>query len=343
MTAAKVLLDVLRGKSHHPPPVWLMRQAGRYLPEYRATRSQAGGFLDLCYMPSFATEVTLQPIRRYDFDAAILFCDILVIPDGLGQRVSFTVGEGPKLTPLLTRQDIAALEPEHVRPYLKPVYEAVALIAQQLPKKTSFIGFCGGPWTVATYMIEGGGSKDYAKSRQWAFGRPDDLDALLTLLVAASIEHLCAQIEAGVEALQIFDSWAGVLPEEQFRRFVIEPTRAIVEGVQARHPAVPIIGFPRGSGILYEAFFHESGVNAISLDQTVPLAWAAKTLQPIGPVQGNIDPLLLVVGGEALDRAVDRVISVLSEGPLIFNLGHGIVPETPPENVNRLLERIRQS
>lgn len=343
MTVTKPLLQALAGEILDRPPVWLMRQAGRYLPEYRKVRQQAGGFLDLCYSPDLATEVTLQPIRRYGFDAAILFCDILVIPDALGRTVTFSVGEGPKLLPLTTRAEIAELDLSRVRKYLQPSYEATRRIASQLPPATAMIGFCGAPWTVATYMIEGGGSKDYAETRRWAFARPDDLQALIDVLVAASIEHLSAQVEAGAEVVQIFDSWAGVLPEEQFRRFVIAPTRAIVEGLRTRHPDVPIIGFPRGAGVLYEPFVRETGVSAVSLDQTIPLEWAAKTLQPHVTVQGNLDPLWLVVGGEGLERAVDRVTSGLRHGPFIFNLGHGIVPETPPEHVTALLQRVRSS
>lgn len=341
MSPTKPFLRALAGETLDTPPIWLMRQAGRYLPEYRAMRAEAGSFLDLCYTPSYAAEVTLQPIRRYDFDAAIVFSDILVVPDALGRSVSFVAGEGPRLLPLTSREEIESLDLGQVTTYLQPVFDAVRRIAAELPSNTALIGFCGAPWTVATYMIEGGGSKDYAETRKWAFGRPGDLQALIDVLVEASIAYLSAQVEAGAEALQIFDSWAGVLPEEQFRRFVIAPTRRIVEALRDKHPGVPIIGFPRGAGVLYQAFVQETEVNAVSLDQTVPLEWAATALQPWAAVQGNLDPLLLVVGGQMLDAAVDRIKSVLGDGPFVFNLGHGIVPETPPEHVSQLISRVR--
>lgn len=322
-----------------------MRQAGRYLPEYRQTRQEAGGFLDLCYSPDFATEVTLQPLRRYGFDAAILFSDILVIPDALGRSVAFKTGEGPVLTPMRF-EDVDGLQVENVRSHLAPVLKTVASLRQAMPAdlghdETALIGFCGAPWTVSTYMIEGGGSKDYATTKEWAYGHPEVYGRLIDTLVDASADYLIAQADAGAEAVQIFDSWAGVLPEAEFRRWVIDPIRRIAEKVKAVHPTLPIIGFPRGAGLLYPLFARESGCDAVSLDTTVPLQWAAENVQTIKPVQGNLDPIFAVVGGEAMDRAVDAILNTLGHGPLIFNLGHGIIPRTPPENVARLVERVK--
>jgi uroporphyrinogen decarboxylase len=322
-----------------------MRQAGRYLPEYRSLRATAGSFLDLCYTPEFATEVTLQPLRRYAFDAAILFSDILVVPDALGRSVVFRTGEGPALTPLQP-DDVDGLRSDGIRHVLAPVLRTVARLREAMPEdlghdRTALIGFCGAPWTVSTYMIEGGGSKDYATTKEWAYGRPEVYGRLIDILVEASADYLIAQVDAGAEALQIFDSWAGVLPEAAFRRWVIEPIRRLVDRVKAVHPEVPIIGFPRGAGMLYEAFARESGCDAVGLDTTVPLRWAAEVVQPLKPVQGNLDPIHLVVGGPALDEAVDAILDILADGPFIFNLGHGIVPQTPPDNVTRLVDRIR--
>ncbi len=341
----KALLRALTGEHLPRPPIWLMRQAGRYLPEYRATRAEAGGFLDLCYSPDFATEVTLQPLRRYGFDAAILFSDILVIPDALGRDVAFRQGEGPVLTPMRP-EDVEGLQVDNVRRHLAPVLKTVASLRTAMPTDlghddTALIGFCGAPWTVSTYMIEGGGSKDYALTKEWAYGKPEVYGRLIDALVDASADYLIAQVDAGAEALQIFDSWAGVLPEEEFRRWVITPIRRIVEKIKAVYPDVPVIGFPRGAGPLYPEFARESGCDAVSLDTTVPLAWAAEAVQPIKPVQGNLDPIHVVVGGAALDAAVDRILETLGGGPLVFNLGHGIIPRTPPENVARLVDRVK--
>jgi uroporphyrinogen decarboxylase len=318
-----------------------MRQAGRFLPEYRKVRADAGNFLDLCYNPELACEVTLQPLRRYGMDAAILFSDILVIPDALGRSVAFKQGEGPVLDPMVGMADVEALDGSAVLTHLAPVLETVRRISANLPQETALIGFCGAPWTVATYMIEGGSSKDYAKTKQWAYGQPQVFQALIDQLVESSAAYLIAQIEAGAEAVQIFDSWAGVLPEEEFRRWVMAPIAAMVEKIKAVHPTVPVIGFPRGAGLLYEDFAREVGCDAVSLDTTVPLEWAARVIQPLVTVQGNLDPIHLVTGGEAMDRAIDRILNVLGRGPFVFNLGHGITPPTPPENVARLAERIR--
>lgn len=341
VTASKRFLRALQGEPLTPPPFWLMRQAGRYLPEYRATRTEAGGFLDLCYNPELAVEVTLQPLRRYGMDAAILFSDILVVPDAIGQKVSFKVGEGPCLTPLADDAAVEALDPSRLKSHLVPVFETVKGLARAIPETTALIGFCGAPWTVATYMVEGGGSKDYARTKEWAYRHPQRFQRLIDTLVEASSEYLCAQIDAGAEAVQIFDSWAGVLPEAEFRRWVIDPIRRITERVKQQHPQVPVIGFPRQAGLMYLPFARETGVDAVSLDTMIPLEWAAEVLQPLVTVQGNLDPIALLVGGDHLDAAVDYILRTLGRGPFVFNLGHGIVPETPPDNVTRLAERIR--
>lgn len=340
VTETKPFLRALSGETVTPPPFWLMRQAGRYLPEYRETRKEAGGFLDLCYNPDFAVEVTLQPLRRYGFDAAILFSDILVVPDALGRSVRFVAGEGPVLEPMRP-EDVDALDVSAIRRHLAPVLETVKRLSVEIPKTTALIGFCGAPWTVATYMIEGGSSKDYARTKEWAYRTPDVFQKLIDTLVAASSDYLIAQCEQGAEAVQIFDSWAGVLPEAEFRRWVLDPIRRIAAAVKDAHPQVKVIGFPRGVGVLYEEFAREAGCDGVSLDTTVPLAWAAEKVQPLACVQGNLDPIALVAGGSHLDAAIDRILTTLGKGPFVFNLGHGIVPHTPPENVLRLAERIR--
>lgn len=339
---SKPMLRVLAGETLTPPPFWLMRQAGRYLPEYRAIRGRLSGFLELCYTPELATEVTLQPLRRYAMDAAILFSDILVVPDALGQAVSFREGEGPSLAPIRSTGDLDRLDPSRLHAHLAPVYETVRRLKTAIPPATTLIGFAGAPWTIAAYMFEGGGSRDFLEVKKVAYGQPGLLQAAIDLVVAATTEYLVAQIDAGAEVIQLFDSWAGVLPEDEFRRWVIAPNRAIVEQVKSRRPGVPIIGFPRGAGVLYEAFAAETGVDAVSLDTTVPLSWAAARLQPKCVVQGNLDPVMLMTGGEAMDAAIDRILDAFGKGPFIFNLGHGIQQGTPPENVARLAARIRQ-
>jgi uroporphyrinogen decarboxylase len=332
----KPFLRTLQGGTSRVPPVWLMRQAGRYLPEYRALRAKAPDFLRFCLTPGLATEATLQPIRRFGLDAAILFADILIVPHALGQQVDFREGEGPVLGPLDKRQ------PGEVEGRVAPVWETVRRVAAALPKEVALIGFAGAPWTIATYMVEGGSSRDFARVKRRAFAEPEAFALLIDAIVGASVTYLSGQIEAGAEALQLFDSWAGVLPEAEFRRWVIEPTRRIVEALKARHPEVPIIGFPRGAGLLYEAYARESGVDAVSLDPTVPLGWAREHLQARLPVQGNLDPMLLVVGGAPMEQAVQRIREELGRGPLVFNLGHGILPETPPEHVAALVELVRR-
>ncbi len=320
-----------------------MRQAGRYLPEYRATRAQAGSFLKLCYSPALAAEVTLQPIRRYGFDASILFSDILVVPDALGQEVRFLEGEGPKLDPIRHVEGLSRLDPAATTTKFSLVYETVQRLRQDLPTDTALIGFCGAPWTVATYMVGGEGSSDQAHARQWAYRDPEGFSKLIDILVETSVAYLDGQVRAGANVLQIFDSWAGSLPECEFEKWVIVPTAKIVAALKVRHPSVPIIGFPRGTCGLAARFVELTGVDGISCDTAVPLAQML-ALQNTGKVvQGNIDPLLLVAGGEAMDRRVRQIIETLGDRPFVFNLGHGIVPETPPDNVARLMSLIRSS
>jgi uroporphyrinogen decarboxylase len=342
VTSRKPVLRALRGEALEHPPFWLMRQAGRYLPEYRALREKLGGFLDLCFAPELAAEATLQPIRRFGMDAAILFSDILLVPQAMGQKLWFEPGEGPALTPIRTRQAAKVLQLDGLVERLQPVYQAARLVADALSPEIALIGFAGAPWTLATYMVEGRSSRDFAKVMEWAFGDPAGFDALIEQLVQAVSAHLIAQIEAGAEIVQLFDSWAGIVPPEAFDRLVIAPTRRIVDLVHGRHPDTPIIGFPRSvAAASYERYFAETGVDALSIDPAVPPALAASTLQPHGAVQGNLDPRVLVTGGIALDEAVEEIVAALRGGPFIFNLGHGVLPETPLENVARLATLIR--
>ncbi|MBX3579292.1 MAG: uroporphyrinogen decarboxylase [Rhizobiaceae bacterium] len=339
MAPTRKVADVLRGRAAFPPPVWIMRQAGRYLPEYRATRARAGGFLDLCFTPELAVEVTLQPIRRFGFDAAILFSDILVVPHALGRDVRFEEGRGPVLQPI-EAGEIGGLDQSRFHDVLAPVYETVARLRAELPPETTLLGFCGAPWTVATYMIAGHGTPDQAPARLFAYRQAPAFHALIDRLADVSAQYLIRQVEAGADAVQIFDSWAGVLDEDLFERFCVKPVARIVEAVRAVHPQVPIIGFPRGAGVLVEGYRERTGVSAVGLDWTVPMA-QARRLQQGGAVQGNLDPLRLVAGGAALDDGVDRILAGLGGGPLVFNLGHGIVPETPVAHVEQLLKRVR--
>jgi uroporphyrinogen decarboxylase len=340
-TPTKPLLRALAGERIAPAPIWLMRQAGRYLPEYRALRAKAGGFLDMCFTPEYAAEITLQPIRRFDFDAAILFSDILVIPWALGQPLRFEEGRGPVLDPIAI-DGIERLEGAAVVERLAPVFETVRRVKAALPPHTALIGFAGAPWTVASYMIEGGGSKEFLNAKRWALGAPDSFQQLIDLLVESTIDYLSAQVEAGAEALQLFDSWAGVLSEPELERWSLAPLRRIVEEMKARHPDVPIILFPRGAGLGYARFAQECGADGLSLDTTMPLSFAAELQKKI-TVQGNLDPAALVTGGRALEEGVDRILEALGHGPFIFNLGHGVVPETPPEHVAALIERVRRT
>jgi uroporphyrinogen decarboxylase len=336
---SRKIVEVLNGKTVSPPPVWLMRQAGRHLPEYRATRAEAGSFLDLCYSPALATEVTLQPIRRYGFDAAILFSDILVIPDALKRNVRFEEGHGPRLDPI-DADGIFALKGDNVQSHLQPVMEAVGRIRHALPQKTALLGFCGAPWTVATYMIAGHGTPDQAPARLFAYKEPRAFAHLLDVLSDLSADYLVAQIDAGADAVQIFDSWAGVLGEREFADYAVRPVRRIIDSVKSRRPHAKVIAFAKGAGLLLKTYRQETRADAIGLDWSVPLSFAAE-LQKDGPVQGNLDPMRVVAGGAALDDGIDAILQALGNGPLIFNLGHGITPQADPENVMRLVARVR--
>ena len=336
----KKLLHVLAGRREAVPPVWLMRQAGRYLPEYRAVREKAGGFLDLCLNPELAAEVTLQPVRRFGFDAAILFSDILVVPLALGRRVEFLASEGPKLEPLDV-PGLVGLRETVDQKVLAPVYETVYRVKALLGDSTALIGFCGAPWTVATYMIAGEATLDQGPARLLAYHDPENFERLIDRLVYASIEYLVGQLKAGAEVVQIFDTWAGVLGPGQFERWCIAPTQKIVEGVRRQIPAAKIIGFPRSAGAMTLPYVEMTGVSAIGIDWTFERSIARDALQTRVPVQGNVDPMALLAGGKALDREVDEVMKELSSGPLIFNLGHGILPQTPIAHVERMLKRVR--
>ncbi len=335
------LLTTVLGERQERPPIWIMRQAGRYLPEYRETRTRAKNFLELCYTPDLAVEVSLQPLRRFDLDAAILFSDILVIPDALGQKVRFEQGEGPILDPVAA-ETITALKPERALDHLAPVLETVRRLRAAIAPEKTLIGFCGSPWTVATYMIGGRGSTDQAAARLFALRHPDAFAALMDILVATSIDYLVAQLEAGADVVQLFESWALNLDDTAFSSHVIEPNRRIVAGVRARVANAPIIGFPRGAAGNLARYAELTGVNALGLDYATPLDFAGKHLPATLPVQGNLDPLRLVAGGDQLDRRVDAIIDAFSARPHIFNLGHGIVPETPIEHVARLVDRVKK-
>ena len=338
------LLRPFAGEAISPPPIWLMRQAGRYLPEYRALRAKAGSFLQLCYNPALAAEAALQPVRRYGLDAAILFSDILVVPDALGQAVTFAEGEGPRLEPIRGPSDLARLRPEATEAKFARVCEAVARLRQDLPEGTALIGFCGAPWTVATYMVEGQGSADQAQARLWAYRDPAGFARLIELLIDTSIAYLCGQIDAGADVLQIFDTWAGALPDLEFARWVVAPTQRIVTGVRRRHPEVPIIGFPRGAGLRIGGYAEATGVQGIGCDAAVPLVEMAELAKKHRRVvQGNLDPLVLAAGGQACDVAASRLLEAMHGRPFICNLGHGVRPETPPEHVARLVALVRQA
>lgn len=339
----KPLLRTLAGQPSARPPLWLMRQAGRYLPEYRELRAKAGSFLDLCYTPELAAEVTLQPIRRFGFDAAILFADILLIPQALGQGLAFKENEGPVLDAIRGAAELTKLNPQGIHGRLGPVYEAVSRIKAALPADCTLIGFAGAPWTVATYMLEGRGSTDHAAAKTWAFGNPEALSRLIDILVEATVAYLGRQIEAGAEVVQLFDTWAGVLPEAEFRRFCLDPVRCIVAAVKEKYPAVPVIAFPRGAGVLLDGYAAATGADALGLDYTVPLSFARDRLWPKTVVQGNLDPRLLVVGGQAMADGVHRLLQSFQGRNHIFNLGHGIVPETPVRHVEELVRLVKGS
>ncbi len=334
-------LRALAGEPVWPPPLWLMRQAGRYLPEYRQIRAEAASFLDFCYSPQATVEATLQPIRRFGFDAAILFSDILVIPDALGQRVSFESGEGPRLAAISDARGVAALRDTLDLDRLAPVLETVARLKQDLPHDTPLIGFCGAPWTVASYMIAGKGTPDQAPARLFAYRHPELFQQVIDKLVEASIAYLGKQIEAGVDAIQVFDTWAGVLPAGAFERWCVAPIAAIVKGVRAAHPDIPVIVFARGAGPRLVGLEAATGADALGIDTAVDPVWAAQTLPRTTVLQGNLDPLALIAGGAALDEAVARILSAMRGRPHIFNLGHGILPETPIAHVERLVSLVR--
>jgi uroporphyrinogen decarboxylase len=335
----KLLLSVLKGKKAEKTPIWLMRQAGRYLPEYRALRAEKGGFLAMAMDPEAAAEITLQPIRRFGFDGAILFSDILIVPWALGQDLAFEAGEGPRLSPPLSHSAFAAQTPSPER--LEPVYGAVEKVRATLPAETTFLGFAGSPWTVATYMVAGKGSKDQGETRRLAYRDPQAFGEIIDAVIASTVEYLARQIEAGVEAVQLFDSWAGSLSPAQFERWVIAPNAAIVAGLKKRHPETPIIGFPKGAGGKLPAYARETGVDAVGIDETVDPVWAHKVLPEGLPVQGNLDPLALIAGGEALESAARHILHSFADRPHVFNLGHGILPDTPIAHVEQLIALVR--
>ncbi|VAX08692.1 Uroporphyrinogen III decarboxylase [hydrothermal vent metagenome] len=337
----KLFLQTLNGQVTDKIPFWYMRQAGRYLPEYMENRKTAGSFLDLCYAPDFAVEVTLQPLRRYQMDAAILFSDILVVPHALGQHLEFRQGEGPVLTPVDTADKINGLSMEGFHKHLAPVYETVTRLHKEIPETTTLIGFAGAPWTVATYMVAGHGSTDQAATRAMAYQDETAFQKLIDLLIVSTSEYLCRQIKQGAEVIQLFDTWAGNLPDDQFRKWAIAPVKKIVQNIRAIYPDTPIIGFPKGAGCRYPEYIRATGISAVSIDTTMPLKWVRDHIQPLCPVQGNLDPLLLVAGGEMMENRVKEILDCLGKGPFIFNLGHGIVPQTPPENVARVSEILR--
>jgi uroporphyrinogen decarboxylase len=337
----KPLLEVLSGRRQPVPPIWMMRQAGRYLPEYREVRARAGGFLDLCFNPEFAAEVTLQPIRRFNFDAAIIFSDILVIPYALGRSVTFEAGEGPRLDPLDTPEKVATLELKADFGKLEPVYEALRRVRRELDSGIALIGFCGAPWTVATYMVAGHGTPDQAPARMMAYRHPQAFAKIIDVLVENSIHYLLGQLAAGADVLQIFDTWAGVLPPREFQRWSVEPTKRIVEGVRAKIPGAKIIGFPRGAGALLPGYVESTGVDAVSIDWAAEPLLIRERVQNRVAIQGNLDPLALIAGGGALDRSIDDVLTNFAAGRLIFNLGHGIQQETPIAHVEQMVKRVR--
>ncbi|MBY0380970.1 MAG: uroporphyrinogen decarboxylase [Xanthobacteraceae bacterium] len=337
----KSFINVLAGQRQAVPPIWMMRQAGRYLPEYRAAREKAGGFLDLCFNPELAAEVTLQPIRRFGFDAAIIFSDILVVPYALGRAVRFEVGEGPRLDPLDTPDKIALLKTAADMKAFEPVYAALRIVRRELDPKVALIGFCGAPWTVATYMVAGQGTPDQAPARLLAYRAPEAFTTIIDAIVETSIHYLLGQLAAGADALQIFDTWAGVLPQHEFERWSIEPTRRIIAGVRRQAPHAKIIGFPRGAAGLLPSYIERTGVDAVSIDWTAEPAFVRQQVQSKVAVQGNLDPLALIAGGDALNSSIDSVLNNYASGRLIFNLGHGILPQTPIAHVEQMIARVR--
>ncbi len=338
----KKLLRALAGERAGVPPVWMMRQAGRHLPEYRETRARAGDFLALCYTPELAAEVTLQPIRRYGLDAAILFADILLVPDALGLEVRFVEGCGPRLSTVTTRADLEALaRPDAIHGNLAPVYDTLRIVSRELPTETALIGFAGAPWTVATYVIAGKGTPAQGPAHALKAERPALFKALIERLTDATITYLSAQIEAGAEVVKLFDSWAGSLAGEDFDRYAVEPARRIVAALKSRHPDTPVIAFPREAGKRYEGFARRTGADCVALDTSVDPVWAARHVQRDGPVQGNLAPRHLVSGGDDLVRETRAILEAFRAGPHVFNLGHGITPDADPDNVLLMMDTIR--
>ncbi|WP_343080864.1 uroporphyrinogen decarboxylase [Ostreiculturibacter nitratireducens] len=338
----KTILRALAGETLPVPPVWMMRQAGRYLPEYRATRAKAGDFLSLCYTPELAAEVTLQPIRRYGFDAAILFADILLLPQALGADLWFVTGEGPRLSTITTQAGLVALRgKDEIHETLAPVYETIRILTRELPRETTLIGFAGAPWTVATYMIAGRGTPDQAPAHALKTSDRATFVGLIDLLTEATIDYLSAQVEAGAEVIKLFDSWAGSLKGQDFDDFALAPAKRIIAELKRRHPGLPVIAFPREAGDRYVGFARATGADCVALDNSVSAEWAAEHVQKDGCVQGNLDPRLLVAGGEELVAETRRIAKAFSGGPHIFNLGHGITPDADPENVHIMLNALR--
>lgn len=338
----KKFLSTLSGNIHETPPIWFMRQAGRYLPEYREIRRDVNDFTDLCYNSDLASEVTLQPIRRYGFDAAILFSDILVIPDALGLNLRFKTGVGPILDAINSYDEISNKNVEQAIKFLSPVFDTITKVKKDLPEETAFIGFAGSPWTVATYMIEGGSSKNFAKIKELAYKTPNEFQKIIDLLVEVTSEYLIKQIESGVEVVKLFDSWSGVLPENEFIKWVVEPNKHIVENIRKKYPNFPIIGFPRKAGFFYPEYAKETKVTALAIDETLPLAWAKANLADKAIIQGNIDPIILLSNKEKISSAIKDVLTNFSDIPFILNLGHGILPNTPLENVEFFLNTVRE-
>lgn len=342
MAQQKTILRALAGETLPTPPIWMMRQAGRYLPEYRATRAQAGDFLKLCYNPELAAEVTLQPIRRYGFDASILFADILLLPQALGADLWFVTGEGPRLSTIQTQADFDKLtSASDVHETLSPIYETVKILSRELPKETTLIGFAGAPWTVATYMIAGRGTPDQGPAHALKDENPALFQQVIDVLVDGTIEYLSMQIQAGAEVIKLFDSWAGSLKGADFDRYALEPTKRIIAALKAKHPDTPIIGFPRGAGERYIGFAEATGADCVAFDDSVTAEWAAANMQSAGCVQGNLASSHMVTGGDALVSETQRIVKALSNGPHIFNLGHGITPDADPENVQLMIDTVR--
>ncbi|MCW8842134.1 MAG: uroporphyrinogen decarboxylase [Rhodobacteraceae bacterium] len=342
MATTKKILRALAGETLDTPPIWMMRQAGRYLPEYRATRGEAGDFLSLCYNPELAAEVTLQPIRRYGFDAAILFADILLLPQALGADLWFVTGEGPRLSTIQSQEDFDKLKPASaIHETLNPVYETVRILSRDLPEETTLIGFAGAPWTVATYMIAGRGTPDQGPAHALKDSNPALFDQVMDLLTEGTIDYLSKQIEAGAEVVKIFDSWAGSLKGADFDKYALEPAKKIIAALKEKHPGIPVISFPRGAGERYEGFAKATGADCVAVDDAVSAEWVAEHVQPDGCVQGNLKSSHMVTGGQALVDETRRIVNALGKGPHIFNLGHGITPDADPENVQLMIDTVR--